>query len=43
MIYIKEFYEKTVSYLTVSIDDTPNTTKNETAFTEINKVFKEYF
>ena len=33
----------TVSYLTVSTDDILNTTNNETAFTEIRRVFEEYF
>ena len=42
-IYIKVFSDETVSYITVSTDDILNTTNNETAFTEIRRVFEEYF
>ena len=42
-IYIKVFADGTVSYLTVSTDDVLNTTNNETAFTELTRVFKERF
>ena len=42
-IYIKIFYDGTVSYLTVSTNDILNTTNNETAFPELTKVFEEHF
>ena len=42
-IYIRVFYDGTVSYLTVSTDDIINITNNETAFTEPRRVFGEYF
>ena len=41
--YIKVFTDVTVSYLTVSTDGVINTTDNETAFTELTRVFKENF
>ena len=42
-IYIKVFTDGTVSYLTVSTDDVPNTTNNENVFTELTTVFKQHF
>ena len=42
-IYIKVFYDGTVSYLTVSTDDFLNTTNNEKAFPELTRVLKEHF
>ena len=42
-IYIKVFTDGTVSYLTVSTDDVLSTTNNETAFTDLTRVFKEHF
>ena len=42
-IYIKVFSDGTVSYLTVSTDDVLNITNNETAFTELTRVFQENF
>ena len=42
-IYIKFFYDWTVSYLTVSTDYVLNTTNNETVFTELKRVFNEAF
>ena len=39
-IYIKVFYGETLFYLTVSMYDVLNTTNNETAFTELEIVFK---
>ena len=42
-IYIKLFSDVTVSYITVSTDDVINNTNNEKAFTEITRVFEEYF
>ena len=41
-VYIKVFSEVTVSYLTVSTDDVLNNTNNETAFTDLRRVFEEY-
>ena len=42
-IYIKVFYDGTVSYITVSTDDVLNTTNNETAFTDLRRSFEEDF
>ena len=42
-IYIKVLSDVTVSYLTVSTDDGLNNTNNETEFTELRRVFGEYF
>ena len=42
-IYIKVFYDLTVSYLTFSTGDILNTTNNETEFTELRRVFEEHF
>ena len=42
-IYIKVFTDLTVSYPTVSTNDVPNTTNNETSFTELTRVFEEQF
>ena len=42
-IYIKSFSYGTVSYLTVSAYDVINTTNNDTAFTELRRVFEEGF
>ena len=39
-IYIKVFNYGTLSYLTVYTDDFLNTTNYETAFTELQRVFK---
>ena len=41
-VYIKGFDDGTVSYLTVSTEDVLNTNNNETAFTELTRVFKEH-
>ena len=41
-IYIKVFFDVTVSYLIVFTDDVVNTTNNNTAFPELTRVFKEY-
>ena len=40
---IKVFSDGTVSYCTVSTDDVLNTTNNETALTELTRVFEEHF
>ena len=40
-IYIKVFYYRTVSYLTVSIDDFINTTNNKTSFPEQRRILEE--
>ena len=42
-IYINIFSKLTVSYLIVSNDDVLNTTNNEIEFTEVTRVFEEYF
>ena len=42
-IYIKNFTDGTLSYITVSTDDVLNTTNNETEFPEPTRVFKEHF
>ena len=42
-IFIKVISDVTVSYLTVSNDDVINTTNNETEFTELTRVYEEYF
>ena len=42
-IYIKVFYDGTVSYIMVSTDDILNTTNNETAFTYLRRFLEEYF
>ena len=42
-IYIKVFYDGTVSYLKVSTDYFMNTHNNETEFPEITIVFQEHF
>ena len=39
----KCFSDGTVPYLTVSTDDILNNTNNETAFTELTRVFEEHF
>ena len=41
-IYIKVFYDGTVSCLTVSTGDVLNSTKNETEFTELTIFLKEH-
>ena len=42
-IYIKVLYDENISYLMVSTDDVLNTNNNDTAFTELRRVFEEYF
>ena len=42
-IYIKVFFDRSVSYLTVSTDDFLNTTNNETSFPELRRFFEEDF
>ena len=42
-IYIKVFYDWTVSYLMVYTDDDLNTTNNETYFPELRRVSEEAF
>ena len=42
-IYIKVFYDGTVSYIKVSTDDVINTNNNETEFTGLTRVFEEQF
>ena len=42
-IYIKVFYDETMSYLTVSNDDFLNTTNNDTPLTELRRFFYEAF
>ena len=42
-IYIKVFYDGTVSYLKVSTDDDLNTIKNENPIPELTRVLKEHF
>ena len=42
-IYIKVFTDGPVSYIILSTDYVLNTTNNETAFTELPRVFKEHF
>ena len=42
-IYIKVFYDTTVSYLTVSTDYFFNTNNNDTLFPETRRVFEEAF
>ena len=42
-IYIKVFYNVTVSYLTVSTNDVLNTTNNETSFFNPRIFFENYF
>ena len=42
-IYIKVFYDETVSYIMVSTDNFLSTINNETAFPELTRVFKERF
>ena len=42
-IYIKVFYDVTVSYLTVSMVGVLNTTNNDIAFPELTIVFEEHF
>ena len=41
VIYIKVFYDQTVSYLTVPTDDVLNTTNNEKAFLELIRFLKK--
>ena len=40
-IYIKLFFDVSVSYLTVSIDDVLNNNNNETVFTEFRRFLKK--
>ena len=42
-IYIKVFTDGIFSHPTVSTDDVPNTTNNETAFPELTRACKEHF
>ena len=42
-IYIKVFYNVTVSYLTVYTDDVLENTNNKTEFPGLRRVFEEYF
>ena len=42
-IYIKVFSDGTFYYVTVPTDDVINTTNNETAITELRRVFEEIF
>ena len=42
-IYIKVFYDVTVSYRTVSYGDFLNTNNNKIAFTELRRVSEKYF
>ena len=42
-IYIKVFYDETMSYLAVSPDDVLNTTNNSILLTELMRVFYEAF
>ena len=42
-IYIKVFYDETMSYLTVSDDDFLNTTNNDTPLTELRSFFNDTF
>ena len=42
-IYTKGFYYGTVSYPKVYSNDVINTNNNDTAFTELRRVFEEYF
>ena len=42
-IYIKLFYDGTVSYPMVSIYDVLNITHNETVFTKVRRVLKKIF
>ena len=42
-IYIKVLTDRTMPYLTISTDGVLNTNNNETAFSELTRVFKEDF